>query len=223
MYNSINTKNDVMKEYYISNCTLAGTYGFPNLEPIVACLDNLKPISFNNAIKEKNPKDSVCHFFIDDMAFERLWNNCDKYIDVLKNFKYVCSPDFSMYSDMPKAMQIWQIYRNRALAFYLSTYGINVIPTVSWGFKDSFDWCFDGLPQNSTLAVSTNGCFSKIGKECYKLGFYEMCKRLNPYNIMVIGKEIKVDIDIPIIYLDSYGQQMTERLKGELNGRSKRI
>lgn len=213
MYSSINTKNDVIKEGYILNSELVGEYGFPKLNAIYADLEGLRPISFNNAIKEKHPRECVCYFFIEDMAFERVWNNCDKYLNILQNFKYVCTPDFSFYSDMPKVMQIWQTYRNRALGYFLSANEISVIPTVGWGFEDSFEWCFDGLPQNSTLAVSTNGCFSKIGKECYKRGFEELCKRLNPHNVLVIGKEIKVDSDVPIIYMDSYGQEMSKRLK----------
>lgn len=212
MYNSINTKNDVAKEGYILNCELLGEYGMPQLKPIHAYIDDLRPVPFNKAISEKQPRECVCHFFIDDMAFERVWNNCDKYIDILRNFKYVCTPDFSFYSDMPKSMQIWQTYRNRALGHYLTENNISVIPTVGWGFEDSFEWCFDGLPQNSTLAVSTNGCFSKIGKECYKRGFEEMCKQLNPCNVLVVGKEIEVCADIPIIYMESFGQEMSKRL-----------
>lgn len=212
MYCSINTKNDVIKEGYILNSELSGEYGFPKLNAVHAVLDDVRPIPFNSASKEKRPRECVCHFFIEDMAFERLWNNCDKYIDILENYKYVCSPDFSFYSDMPKAMQIWQTYRGRALGFYLQECGIDVIPTVGWGFEDSFDFCFDGLPQNSTLAVSTNGCFSKTGKQCYKHGFEEMCKRLNPYNVLVVGKEIEVDVDVPIIYMNSFGQEMSNRI-----------
>lgn len=213
MYSSINTKNDVIKEGYILNSELVGEYEFPKLNAVHANLEELRPISFNNAIKEKRPRECVCHFFIEDMAFERVWNNCDKYLDILQNFKYVCTPDFSFYSDMPKAIQIWQTYRNRSLGYFLSANGIDIVPTVGWGFEDSFEWCFDGLPQNSTLAVSTNGCFSKIGKECYKRGFEEMCRRLNPFNVLVVGKEIEVNADVPIVYMDSYGQEMSKRLK----------
>ena len=212
MYNSINTKNDVAKEGYILNCELSGEYDLPKLGSIHAYFDDLRPVPFNKAVSEKKPRECVCHFFIEDMAFERVWNNCDKYLDILQNFKYVCSPDFSFYSDMPKAMQIWQTYRSRALGYYLSANGISVIPTVDWGFEDSFEWCFDGLPQNSTLAVSTNGCFSRIGKECYRRGFEEMCRRLNPYNVLVVGREIEVDVDVPIIYMDSYGQEISKKL-----------
>lgn len=211
MYSSINTKNDVVKEGYILNSELSGMYGLPKLNGIHAYFDGLRPIAFNQAAGEKMPKNCICHFFIDDMAFERVWNSCDKYLDMLKNFKYVCTPDFSFYSDMPYALQIWQTYRNRALGHYLSENGISVIPTVGWGFEDSYDWCFDGLPQDSTLAVSTNGCFSNIGRQCYRQGFEEMCRRLNPFNVLVIGKRIEVDTNVPVVYMNSFGQDLAER------------
>ena len=40
-----------------------------------------------------------------------------------------------------------------------------------------------------------------------------MCRRLNPFNVLVVGKEIEVNADVPIVYMDSYGQEMSKRLK----------
>ena len=222
MYYNINTLNDILKEKYIQGSELT-ELRFPKIVPIRADLDNLRPVSFQDAAKEKRPKECVAHFFTDDYRFERIWNNCEKYIDILRNFKYICSPDFSCYSEMPYIMQLWQIYRNRAISHFLTAMGLDVIPTVVWSDSSSFDFCFQGLPQESTLAVSTNGCFSKNGKECYRNGFKEMCHRLYPYNILVIGQEIKVNVDVDIIYMKSFGQYMTKRLGGGLdNGKPKR-
>lgn len=212
IYSQINIENDTLKESYILGAELSGRYGFPQLHPIHADLGRLSSVPFNKAKSEKNPRQSFVHFFVNDYEFERIWNNCDQHIDYLQNFKYVCSPDFSMYSDMPLALQIYNTYRNRAVARYLWANGIDVIPTVGWSDESSFEWCFDGLPQNSTLAVSTNGCFFPEGKECYQKGFEEMCRRLNPYNVIVIGSEIPVDVEVDTIYFKSHGQEMAERI-----------
>lgn len=214
MYDMINTQNDVLKEKYIYGADLVGEYGFPQLTQVNAYPEDLKPVPFSNAIAEKRPRDCVCHFFIDDSKFERIWNNGFKYVDILQNFKYVCTPDFSFYSDMPRAMQIWQVYRSRTLAFWLGAVGIKIIPTVSWSDEESFEYCFDGLPRNSTLAVSTNGCFSKEGMHYYRKGFLEMCDRLNPSKVLVVGRKIDVDVGVDIVYLDSFGMSMTKRLRG---------
>lgn len=37
----------------------------------------------------------------------------DKYIDVLKNYKAVLSPDYSMYIEMNPVMQLYNTFRNR--------------------------------------------------------------------------------------------------------------
>ncbi len=67
------------------------------------------------------------HFFIHDYQFIRLWNTPDKYIDLLKDFDYVLTPDFSTYTDMPKALQIYNIYRKQWLGAYWQMQDINVI------------------------------------------------------------------------------------------------
>ncbi len=133
---------------------------------------------------------------------------------MMSNFKYVISTDFSAYSDMPLALQIYNRYRNRAMAYYMWLNGLNVIPCCGWGLPDTWDYCFDGLPMHSTLAVSTNGCFSSDGKECYRAGFKEMCRRLEPDRVVVVGRPIDVDVDVEIVYLQSYGQDMERRANG---------
>lgn len=155
------------------------------------------------------------HFFIDDYRFERTFVDADRYFEVLKYFDGIITQDFSMYADMPLPLQIYNTWRNRTMGYYYQSRGLKIIPTVGWALEDSFDWCFDGLPQDSTLAVSTNGCFFPEGIECYRNGMVEMCRRLNPKQIICVGREIPVpEIDVPILYYDSYGQQMTRRLRG---------
>lgn len=215
-----NTANDTLRERYVFGADFTGDFDFPILPQIKVNFDGLKPVAFPQAKSEKRPRESICHFFVNDYAFERLWNNAEKHVDYLSNFKYVCSPDFSLYNDMSLTLQLYNVYRSRALGYYLTTWGMKVIPTVTWGNEKTFDFCFDGLPQNSTLAVSTNGCFFQEGKEAYTNGFREMCKRLNPFNVLVIGREIPVDVDVEIVYMKSFGQEMTERLRGYNDGRS---
>lgn len=213
MYTTIHTQKDVLKERYLYQAELT-PLGFPKLLPVHASLNGLKAVPFNEALKEKNPKKSFCHFFIDDVRFEPLWASPQKYIPTLENFKYICAPDFSFYDKMPKVVQMYQAYRSRALAWWLFMSGCEVIPTVGWGSESTYDFCFDGLPENSTLAVSTNGCFTEIGKNCYRKGFQEMYDRLHPSEVIVVGRPIDVDVDVKITYHESFGQQLTEKLRG---------
>lgn len=218
MYDFIHTKNDVIRERFIEGAELSGIYGFPELESVNADVSGLNPVPFDGARKEMHPKQSILHCFTHDKVFESLWREPLKSIETLQNFKYIIPPDFSFYSDMPLALQIYQVYRTRAIHHYLSRFGIRCIPVAGWGGIESFEWCFDGLPQGSTLAVSTNGCFSADGKRCFRKGFSEMCRRLKPKRVIVVGRPISVPEDVEIQYLESSGQQADKKLGGRNHG-----
>lgn len=68
-------------------------------------------VSFNCAKSTKSKKDKCVHFFIDDYQFERVWRSPLQYIDLLSEFHSVMTPDFSLYTDYPKAIQIYNHYR----------------------------------------------------------------------------------------------------------------
>ena len=106
-------------------------------------VDNLKDIpiqGFNYALKEQHPENVGVHFFLHDYQFERVWNYPDRYTEILSKFAFVLSPDFSPYSDSPKAIQIYNVYRNRWCARYWQEYGIKVIPTITWANDDSLSY-----------------------------------------------------------------------------------
>lgn len=145
-------------------------------------------IGFNYAKSCRIPENKGVHFFIDDYQFVRLWNRPDVYLDLLGQFPCVCTPDFSTYLDFPKAMQIYNHYRKHWLGAYWQANGITVIPTISWSDKASFEWCFDGEPQDGTVAVSSVG--TQMNKESRKLfldGYNEMLARLQPKMIYFYG------------------------------------
>lgn len=128
------------------------------------------------------------HFFLDDYQFKRLWNNPDKYLDLLKQFEIVLSPDFSLYLDYPRAMQIWKHYQKHWLAAYWEEHGIKVIPTIGWSDHESFAWCFDGEPKEAIVAVSSIGTqrYEK-SKRLFLDGYSEMMKRLRPKLVLFWG------------------------------------
>lgn len=112
-----------------------------------------KLISFNYMLSSKDKHVGV-HMFVDDYQFERLWNQPERYINSLKQFDCVFTPDFSLYMDMPIAMKIWNTYRSRLLGQYWQNQGIKVIPTVSWAELQTFEFCFDGIEDESIVAIS---------------------------------------------------------------------
>lgn len=93
-----------------------GQYSTPVIEPTQ--FDNAEFIGFNYARSAKNPEDKAVHFFLDDYQFNRVWTDPDRYIPMLQRFKYVLTPDFSLYTDFPKALQIYNHYRKHWLGAY---------------------------------------------------------------------------------------------------------
>ena len=145
-------------------------------------------IGFNYAKTCKEPEGKGIHFFLDDYVFLRIWTNIDRYIPMLQRFRYVMSPDFSTYTDFPKAIQIYNHYRKHWVGAYLQEAGIQVIPTISWSTPDSFEWCFDGEPEGGTVAVSSVGVMnSKEKKALFLAGYEEMVRRLHPETIIFYG------------------------------------
>lgn len=155
-------------------------------------------IPFNYALTCKEPQEKGVHFFLDDYQFERVWNNIDKYTEVLQRFKAVMSPDFSMFTVNPKALQIYQHFRKHFIGAYWQANGLTVIPTINWADEKSFKWCFDGEPTNSIVAISTVGSMnSKANKEGFYKGYEKMKKQLQPKKILCYGtvpEEIKDEV-----------------------------
>ena len=164
---------------------VAGKYQLPVLEPCDYIPDHL--ISFKDMGSIADFTAGV-HFFTDDYRFERMWNNTGRYLERLAKFQCVFTPDFSIYLDMPLAMQIWNTYRNRLIGQICQDYGMKVIPTVGWAGEESFEFCFDGLPKGGTVAVSTVGVMNnKEAKEIFRRGMEEMIRQVEPGFILLYG------------------------------------
>lgn len=184
--------------------------------------DNFIPsklIGFNYA-KTSKEKDVGIHFYLDDYQFERLWNKPEEYVDILKQYECILSPDFSLYMDMPMPMKIWNIYRSRLIGQYYQSQGIKVIPTLSWAEEETFEFCFEGIPKGSIVSISTIGVKkNKEALKIWKAGVDELIKRIEPSTILIYGGKLDYDYgDIKVIY---YENQVTERMIKNGRKRSK--
>lgn len=168
-------------------------------------LKDLLLIGFDKARTDKLNFDRVVHFFLYDYNFESIWKKPDDYVDKLKEYKGVLSPDFSMYIEMSRALQIYNTFRNRWCGAYLASKGIKVIPTVNWGNEDTFDFCFDGIPEGSIVAVSTYMVHEHNNhsdqKEFFMKGYNEMLKRIKPEKIICYSEPFE-EMEGDIIYVD---------------------
>jgi len=177
----------------------AGFYQMPVLKPCYYVPDRL--VGFENMLAQTDFNHGI-HFFIYDARFEKLWKNPEYYIEKISQFECTLTPDFSLYMDMPMAMKVWNVYRARLIGQMMQDAGIETIPCLQWAEPETFSFCFDGLSQGGTVAISTLGVMrSKEAQEVWKAGTDEAIRRLRPDTVLLYGGSIDYDfgpIKLPI-------------------------
>lgn len=195
-------------------------YGIPEMEACGIYGDKL--LRFCDFNQVDDPENYIAHFFYDDFKFISAWREPDKYLDKLRRFKAVISPDFSLYTDFPRALQILSCYRRQWCGAYWQERGINVIPDVVWGDEASYGFCFLGIPRHSTVAVSTVGV-SRDGEwnghygNTFLDGYNEMLERLEPTTIILYGSEVE-GLTGNIIRVPSFYEERRKGLPGKNDG-----
>lgn len=106
-----------------------GMFKLPLVKKQEISLEDVKLIGYDK-VNQSDDYDKIVHFFLDDYRFESIYNNPEKKIEQLKKFKAVLTPDFSMFVEMPLALQLYSTFKNRWVGAYLQEQGISVIPTI---------------------------------------------------------------------------------------------
>lgn len=143
------------------------------------------------------------HFFVDDYRFEGIYNNPSKSLSRYSQYAFLLTPDFSMYSDMDMWRQLESVAKNRWCGAYWQSKGLTVIPTISWSTPSSYEFCFNGVERNATVAIGMIGC--KRNKLEFMRGYNAMLNKLDPATILCFGtpfKEMSGNI-IPVDYRTS--------------------
>ena len=204
---------DVFNSFLVVLATYAGVFEFPILKPCYEWPNRL--LAFSRCIASRD-YDYCIHFDEDDYLFERLWRNPKKYLPILQRYNGVILPDWSLYRDMPLVMQLWNIYRSRAIGTWLQANGVKVIPNVRYGDRRTYRCCCDGLPSHAVIAVGSHGTIKNIeDRIIFAQGLEVVVKRLQPIAIVVYGSvpdtifQKYSDMGISIYHFESdYGSAM---------------
>lgn len=164
-----------------------GEYNIPKLHP-EHMDERIDWIRFNHALQEQSRRNLGVHFFLDDYLFQRIWNDPTRYALFLRDFKAALTPDFSMFTDYPKAVNVYNHWRKHLLGAYWQCFGCKVIPSIGWIDRDSYSWCFSGEPEGGTVAVSSVGVMkNRDARKLFVDGYREMMTRLQPDKIIFFG------------------------------------
>lgn len=137
--------------------------------------------------------DAFIHFYIDDQKFDgkqsSIWLYPEKALSIICHFSGLIAPDFSTYADFPEPLKRWNYYRMNAFGYWIGTQGIPVISNARWGTEESWEYCFDGNPTNSMLALGTvaSGIRLLQNRPLFEAGLFQMVERLQPKTLIVYG------------------------------------
>lgn len=189
---------DVFNAFMVKTANYEGGLEMPRIKREEIIPNKL--ISFSKAVNGKDYNAWV-HFFQDDFAFERIWRNPKKYLNILKKYNGVITPDFSLYRDMPLVMQAWNVYRSRAVGHWLQNNGVSVITNVRWGDERSFEFFCDGVPKEATIAIGTHGCIKNVVDRYFLVKAIDtIVEKLKPKVLVIYGSA-------PSYIFDKYKKQ----------------
>ena len=179
--------DDGFYPYLVDGAALVGAPGIPALMDLHNTQVPRKLIPFEK-IRRVEDRRGYVHFYMHDRYFEHMLTATTKYVDLLKRFDGVITPDCTLERGQAPCLQQTNTYFNRAVGYYLQKQGIPVIANIRWSDERSFEYCFLGVPKKAIVCVSTHGCIkSRREKQLFKAGFEEMLRQLEPTEILVHG------------------------------------
>ncbi len=190
------TKQTFLRNEY----TCVGKWNIP-LVKRQSLVDNVKLIACSDTTSnDAHNCESGVHFFVDDYRFQHIYDHPQKSLHKFSQYKFLLTPDYSLYADMPLWRQLESIAKNRWCGAYWQAQNLIVYPTVSWGLSQSYEFCFDGIEKNSVVAIGMIGC--KHERVRFMRGYDAMIERIAPSAIICFGdpfKEMRGNL-LPIDY-----------------------
>lgn len=179
--------DDGFQAYLTEGAVLVGDCGIPMLMDLknTQIPRDVVPFSKLNTNKDKR---KYVHFYLHDKEFSTVLTATTRYLDRLKLYDGVITPDCTMLIGQSPCLQQANTYMNRAVGFFLQKNGIPVIPNIRWSDESSFEYCFLGVPKGSIVSVSTHGCLkSSEQKQMFKTGMAAMLEEIEPQAVLVHG------------------------------------
>lgn len=130
----------------------------------------------------------VCFYEYDYKFLRDVWQYPEKALEVIQKFQGAIAPDFSLYRDMPLALQHQSIFRSHVVAHYWNQHGIPVIPNIRWGDKRTYAVSCDGVSRCNTIAIGSHGCLKdRTNRHYFTDGLSYVLENLQPTNLIVYG------------------------------------
>ena len=195
----LNSRYDIFGANDLAGASFEGRFEFPVTPGIdIEETKEVRGIPFDRIGTVLARFRSFLHFYVHDRRFVRTFmEQKERWIDDLRYFAGIIGMDNSTCRDLPLAEQIHSLYLNRAMDYWLWRQGLRIIPNVSWGDWRSFDFCFDGIAKDSTVAISAYGSMRDAVEEGH---FYDglvlVPEKLHPKKVVFHGRLSDTSRDI---------------------------
>lgn len=186
--------DDGFQPELVKNARFEGVFEIPVVDrpKKIFIPSGITPFSRRNKAPTKN---EAIGFFEMDQIFGDVLRNPQAYVEELKKFPAVISPDCSLYRDAPLTVQIANVYKKNAITHYWQSMGVEMTPLVRWGSRDTYTTdvlpepiAFVGIPHDSIIAISTYGCIkTKDDKYHFEAGLEACMQALTPKIVLVHG------------------------------------
>lgn len=151
-------------------------------------------IPFSKRARSKNHSELLV-FDEYEAEFQELIENPDVFIDELREYPAVFSPDLSLYRNAPLSAQITNVYDSRLTGSYLQRNGVNIVPFIRWGDERSFTtielpepFALLGAYEGSVIGVGPYGCVkSHADQDIFRAGLIAVIERIRPCMVFSYG------------------------------------
>lgn len=176
-----------MSELFLRNSfETAGVWGFPLVKKQELDLSNIELIACSDTSKHDDVNlHKGVHFLVDDYRFESTYNHPERALERFRQYRFLLTPDFSVYSEMDPWRQLESVGKARWVGAYWQSKGCVVVPTISWGQGSSYRFCFDAVEKHCIVAVGMIGC--KHNRVPFMRGYCAMMEAIEPEAIICLG------------------------------------
>lgn len=185
----------------------------PERIPVLRPESDLGPpeelVRFDNRRSCSDPSKAAIHFYVGDDKLVPVARSPERCVAGFEGYASVITPDFSIYRAMARHQKIGHTHLSRRIGAIFQYHGVRVIPNIRWSSYEDFEFCFEGVPRRSIVAVSTHGCCrSREDREVLRIGLEQMVERLDPRALLVHGARPwsvfrRVDDLVPIHWYES--------------------